>query len=58
MNEIFYFTGGTLGLFSGMSILSMVEIAYWLMKVPSSFFKAMTKKLPKTHRISRRKALY
>ena len=36
--------GGTLGLFTGMSILSMVEIAFWLMKIPSAFYNAMIKK--------------
>jgi hypothetical protein len=38
----FYFqkTGGTLGLFTGMSILSMVEIVFWLAKIPAAFFRA------------------
>ena len=31
--------GGTLGLFTGMSILSMVEIAFFLVKFIRSFFK-------------------
>ena len=50
--------GGTLGLFSGMSILSMVEIVYWLMKIPTSFFTAITKKKEKPLRIGERKTLY
>ena len=32
--------GGTLGLFTGMSILSMVEIVFWIAKIPGSFFKS------------------
>ena len=27
-----FITGGTLGLFTGMSILSMVEVAFWIMR--------------------------
>ena len=36
-----YFTGGTLGLFTGMSILSIVEVFYWLIKILASvrYFK-------------------
>ena len=33
---IFYYTlfpGGTIGLFTGMSIISMIEIAYWIYKL-------------------------
>ena len=41
---LFKFTGGTLGLCTGMSLLSMVEVAFWLMKIPSAFLKGMTKK--------------
>ena len=29
--------GGTLGLFTGMSILGMFEIAFWLMRIPLRF---------------------
>ena len=42
---IFIITGGTLGLFTGMSILSMVEIAFWLLKITFDFFKRHTKQL-------------
>ena len=28
-----YFTGGTLGLFTGMSLLSIIELMYWLLKL-------------------------
>ena len=37
------YTGGTLGLFTGMSILSMVEIAFWVIKISSVYYKEMTK---------------
>ena len=28
-----YVTGGTLGLFTGMSLLSIIELMYWLLKL-------------------------
>ena len=28
-----YVTGGTLGLFTGMSLLSIIELIYWLLKL-------------------------
>ena len=28
-----YVTGGTLGLFTGMSLLSIIELMYWLLKM-------------------------
>ena len=28
------FVGGTLGLFTGMSLLSIIEIGFWLAKIP------------------------
>jgi hypothetical protein len=52
------FTGGTLGLCTGMSLLSMVEIAFWLMKIPSAFFKAMTKKPQKKPKDGINKSVY
>ena len=36
--------GGTLGLFTGMSILSMIEAAYWFLKLLWQFMKPMQKK--------------
>ena len=30
-------TGGTLGLFTGFSVLSLVEILYWLMELINGF---------------------
>ena len=35
----FLILGGALGLFTGMSILSMVEIVFWIAKIPVSFYK-------------------
>ena len=53
-----FFTGGTLGLCTGMSLLSMVEIAFWLMKIPSAFFKATTKKPQKKPKDGINKSVY
>ena len=36
-------TGGTLGLFTGMSILSMVEIMFWLAKMLLAFLQSISK---------------
>ncbi len=29
----FHFTGGTLGLFTGMSLLTLAEVCYWIVNV-------------------------
>ena len=34
-----FFSGGTLGLFTGMSILSLFEVVFWFMKSLSTFLK-------------------
>ena len=34
-------TGGTLGLFTGMSILSMIEMVFWLAKLPSTLCRVV-----------------
>lgn len=39
-NATIFSTGGTLGLFTGMSILSMVEAAFWAAK---TIVKALTR---------------
>ena len=39
MKNATFFLGGTLGLFTGMSILSMVEILHWLVKFVFKLFK-------------------
>ena len=36
--RLFFLSGGTLGLFTGMSILSMVEMVFWIFTIPLSYF--------------------
>ena len=38
-------TGGTIGLFTGLSIISMLETVYWAMKVSSSHLQFFTNML-------------
>jgi hypothetical protein len=35
-----FFIGGTLGLFTGMSILSMIEIVFWAIKLGVKMFSS------------------
>ena len=39
VKKLSFETGGTLGLFTGMSFLSMAEMLYWLTKIPLAIFK-------------------
>ena len=34
-----YLTGGTLGLFTGMSLLSMIEVVFWMLKITGQSWK-------------------
>ena len=40
-NNFIQFLGGTLGLFTGMSILSMIEIVFWTLKYILNYLKAV-----------------
>ena len=44
-----FLSGGTLGLFTGMSILSMVEVVYWVIK--STFAIGLRKKIDEWKRV-------
>ena len=37
--------GGTLGLFTGMSILSMAEFVFWMIKIMIAFLKPLVKSI-------------
>ena len=39
--KVILFVGGTLGLFTGMSILSMIEIGFWILKCILSYKKPL-----------------
>ena len=40
-NNCIQFLGGTLGLFTGMSILSMIEVVFWTLKYILNYLKAV-----------------
>ncbi len=43
-------TGGTVSLFTGMSILSLCEVGFWASKLLSRFGKSWTKRLQRDNR--------
>ena len=44
------FLGGTLGLFTGMSIMSMIEIVFWAFKYILNFLRGLISTLKKLRR--------
>ena len=36
--KIFYYLGGTIGLFTGLSIISVFEFFYWIYKTTVQYF--------------------